>query len=171
MLQAPASPRRRLCKSATPQVNGDPWSLWTAEQACGSLSRAGVRACKLHLSHVQPGPLRLSVFLQHQRGPLSEGHVFLVADAAAHRAALFERNPWMVDPEWQPAPPADLTTNLALGGRAEQHSTAYGAAAARAVDGSTDGDFASGSCTHTVPAPAPAPARRAPLRSARARAA
>ena len=99
-------------------MNGDPWSLWTAEQACGSLSRAGVRACKLHLSHVQPGPLRLSVFLQHQRGPLSEGHVFLVADAAAHRAALFERNPWMVDPEWQPAPPADLTTNLALGGRA-----------------------------------------------------
>ena len=45
----------------------------------------------------------------------------------------------------------DEMTNLALGAHATQSSTAFGAAAALAVDGSRDGNFWGGSsCTHTA---------------------
>lgn len=40
--------------------------------------------------------------------------------------------------------------NLALGGAASQSSTASGGIASRAIDGNTDGDWSSGSVTHTT---------------------
>jgi len=51
-----------------------------------------------------------------------------------------------------PTPTPDVPqANLAMGQPAMQSSEKFGAGAARAVDGDTDGDFTNGSVTHTFP--------------------